>query len=106
MGINKYSDNPVGYTCSDINKIIKDINDALENAHIGIELSEDIEIDSNNIRDMFKQIINNLSDVEYNLEQLRHANATLREWGELKQQLVKELEEELSDAFDKIRDLQ
>lgn len=65
---------PVGYTCPDINKLIKAIKSAQKTACRGEELE-------NESTKLFTDILDHLYGLEDELEQLRKDNAALREWG-------------------------
>lgn len=69
---------PVKNTCPDINKAIKNVQAALRIAHNGMKRHEKREDDYID----FDDIDTELRNLEGELEDLRNANASLREWGE------------------------
>jgi predicted nuclease with TOPRIM domain len=76
---------PVKYTCPDIDRIIKDINDLLKIANKWEDESH------------YGEAEYYLYDIPDKLEELRHSNSSLRDWGE---DLEKELDEKVKEISD------
>lgn len=76
---------PVKNTCPDIDRAIRSVQAALKIAHSGMSRHEKRSDDWTD----FDDIDTELRNLEGELEDLRNANASLREWGE---QLTDELE--------------
>lgn len=68
---------PVKHTCPDINKAIKRIRAALRTSENGMK-----QFKGEDSYDYFKDIESDLDGLEYELEDLRSDNKSLREWGE------------------------
>ena len=69
---------PIKHTCPDIDSVIKKVKVALVAADKGYRMTDKDSVEN----DLFYEIDSALSGVEDEMEDLRTANATLREWGE------------------------
>ena len=78
---------PVRHTCPDIDRLKCDIEDAIKECKK--------EYDSfDTARDGFSDILYFIDDIPNELERLRDANSSLRDWGNALLDKVKELESE------------
>lgn len=82
---------PVKHTCPDIDKVIKRLRSALKTAENGRKnfKGEDSYV-------YFKDIEDELDGLEWELEDLRSANKSLREWGEELETEVENVAEEMN----------
>lgn len=85
---------PVKMTCPDIDKIIKSLRSALRTAEHGLK-----NFKGEDCGEYFKDIEYDLDGLEWELEDLRKSNASLREWGD-------DLENQLEIAANEINDLE
>jgi uncharacterized protein Yka (UPF0111/DUF47 family) len=86
---------PVKHTCPDIDKAIKKATGAIKTAEYGMKHVDK----SSDEYDRFREIINDVEDIEPILEQLRSSNDELRKWGE-------ELSDELHSSANYIEELE
>lgn len=105
---------PVGYTCPDIDHCLQALKDAKEYIESAINGVEDIDSrtdGANSSTDMVKAVISDLEsaascvDLSYYLEQLRTVNETLRSWGGGLTDQVDTLEKENEGLHEKIVEL-
>ena len=82
---------PVGHTCGEIDSVIEDIKCSLQEV--------DVYDDLDKANDALKEIDYHLYWSTTTMETIRSANSSLRDWGT-------DLESEISDLTDKIRNLE
>lgn len=85
---------PIKHTCPDINKVIKWLNAAIDEANNGLKI-EDID----DIKATFKEILYHLDGIESLVEDLRDSNSELRDWGNDLYERNQELEQQLEDLL-------
>lgn len=83
---------PVPHTCPDIDKVIKELKNIQKHAKDGMKLTNKSGDDQYDHYQRYKDIEWDIDDLTTKMEELRKANAALREWGE-------GLEEELKQAL-------
>lgn len=100
---------PVKNTCPDIDSLISDLDSIYDNL---IKLSNQEEIDLQELKQLASSLYEQYSGNNSTLEKLRTANSDLRQWGtdwrdeaEEFEEKIKELENKLEEAEETIVDL-
>ena len=83
---------PVPHTCPDIDKVIKNINEALKECNV----RRRVESTTDELAERLSNIEWVLGGLEDDLEKLRTANSLLREWGIDEAQTVDARDKEIS----------
>jgi hypothetical protein len=83
---------PIKHTCPDINRVIKLLKDIQSTAKEGMKANRD----NYDNEQRFKDCEWDIDDIIGSLEDLRKANAALREWGEGLEAEVVELDRQLT----------
>ena len=109
----RYDSAPVGYTCPDIDRIIRSLNDAKEYIESAANGVEDLYFKGDDSTEsMKKAVVSDLDnaigcvDLSGELETLRSANDSLRTWGYDLVEKLKESEKENEDLIEQINELQ
>ena len=92
---------PVKNTCPDIDRLIKLLRDIQHTAKEGMRESEK----HSDVYQRFKDCEWDIDDIIYSLEDLRKANAALRDWGESLDSEVESLSNYVNDLESKIESL-
>lgn len=87
---------PIKHTCPDIDRAIKLADEAIKIAEYAMKHVDK----SSDEYDWFREIINNIEDIEPILEDLRTANAMLREYGEALEVVVNDYEERFPEPIE------
>ena len=88
--MSKHNREPIKYTCPDIDKLIKGINE-IQKLTKNYQKIDEVD----DLKDILSDVENILWDFEDKLEELRRANDTLRDWGISEAEEVDKLEDKI-----------
>lgn len=88
--MSEHSREPVGHTCPDIDKVLKEL-DAVKRL-CKLRGNED----EGDLKSIIEDIEHELWDTDYQVEKIREDNILLREWGTTEAAEVDDLNEEMS----------